>query len=170
MAHPLSFDDPAPAPGRSGRLRADVAALVARCHELGVAYATYEWSPLSDITLGLLLKRAGIQWRYFALEHIGQIVWPPVCGIHLLQVNHQQSRVARRFALRHGLPHVLAGHVSDLTFPHDGHHWSTPEEELADAFAFGDLIPRRLVDEAEASSFRGIDLVRWMRAEIRRYC
>ena len=170
MAHPLSFDDLVPAPGRFERLRSDVAALVARCHELGVAYATYEWSPLSDITLGLLLKRAGIQWRYCALEHIGEIVWPPICGIHLLQVNHAQPRRAQRFALRHGLAHVLAGHVSDLTFAHDGRHWSTPEEELADAFAFADLIPVRMIYEAQASGFRGIDLVRWTRAEIRRYC
>jgi hypothetical protein len=118
-------------------LRADVEALVRRCHELGVLYASDDWSPLRDITLGLLLKRAGIQWR--------------------------------RFALRHGLAHVLAGHVADLTYAHDGHHWENPEEQLADAFAFADLIPDRMLREMQAVGFRGRGLERWVAAEIARY-
>jgi len=72
----------------------------------------------------------------------------------------------RRFALGHGLAHVLAGHVADLTCAHDGHHWEAPEEQLADAFAFTDLMPRRTVLEAQASGFRGPHLERWVRAEI----
>lgn len=64
---------------------------------------------------------------------------------------------------------VLAGHVADLTFAHGGHHWETPEEQLADAFALADLIPRRAFLEAEASGFRGPDLERWTMAEVRRF-
>ena len=150
-------------------LCAAVEELVRRCHELGVLYATDDWSPLSDTTLGLLLRRAGIQWRYCALEQVGQIVWPPVCGVHLLQVDRYQSRAERRFALRHGLAHVLAGHVADLTFAHDGHHGETPEEQLADAFAFADLVPDPMLCEVQAVGFRGRDFERWTRAEVRRF-
>jgi hypothetical protein len=150
-------------------LRADVEALVRRCHELGVRYASDDWSPLSDITLGLLLKRAGIQWRYCELEHAGEIVWPPVCGIHLLQLDRYQSRLERRFALRHGLAHVLAGHVADLTYAHDGHHWENSEEQLADAFALADLIPDRMLCEMQAGGFRDKGLERWVRAQISHY-
>jgi len=166
MATPLPLD-------RSSysvcELRADVARLVKCCHELGVLYASDDWSPLSDITLGLLLRRAGIQWRYCELEHAGEIVWPPVCGIHLLQLDRYQPRLERRFALRHGLAHVLAGHVADLTYAHDGHHWENPEEQLADAFALADLIPDRMLREVKAVGFRGPHLKRWVRAQISRY-
>lgn len=72
----------------------------------------------------------------------------------------------RRFALRHGLAHVLPGQVVDLTDAHNGHHWETPEEQLADAFAFADLMPRGKLLEAEASGFRGPHLERRVRAEI----
>jgi hypothetical protein len=165
MTYPLRIlASPGTAP-----LRAEVETLVRRCHELGVLYASDDWSPLSDITLGLLLKRAGIQWRYCELEPVGEIVWPPVCGIHLLQLDRYQPRLERRFALRHGLAHVLAGHVADLTCAHDGHHWENPEEQLADAFAFADLIPDRMLCEMQAVGFRDKGLKRWVRAEISRY-
>lgn len=133
----------------------EVRRLVARCHQLGVAYATDDWSPLSDITLGLLLRRAGIQWEYVHAEHFGEVVWPPICGTYLLQLNRAQPPAHRRFALRHGLAHVLAGHVADLSFAHDGHHWMCWEERVADAFALADLVPERIGDRA---------------AEVRKYC
>ena len=169
MAPALPLATSSLAPDPAARLRAEVSALIARCHELGVLYAHDDWSPLSDITLGLLLRRAGIQWRYCALEHVGEIVWPPVCGIHLLQVDRYESRAGRRFALRHGLAHVLAGHVADLTFAHDGHHWESPEERLADAFALADLIPDRMLREVEAVGFWGEHLERFVTYETRRY-
>ena len=88
----------------------------------------------------------------------------------LVKCCHQSGvEMERRFALRHGLAHVLAGHVADLTYAHDGHHRETPEEQLADAFAFSDLIPDRMLREVQAVGFRGKDLERWVRAEISRY-
>jgi len=65
--------------------------------------------------------------------------------------------------------HVLAGHVADLTDAQNAHRWETPEEQLADAFAFAGLIPDRMLREVQAVGFRGRNLQRWVTAEIARY-
>src|SRR5579859_5190952 len=112
-----------------------------RATDLGVLYASEDWSPLSDITLSLLLARAGIRWEYTALHGLVEIVWPPICGIHVMLVEKSQLPGEKRFAVRHGLGHVLAGHVAEVSFAHDGHDWSAHEESVADLFAWADLIP-----------------------------
>src|SRR3954469_23382642 len=86
---------------------------------LGVLYADEDWSPLSDLTLALLLKRAGIQWSYAPLAGLCEIVTPPICGMHLMLVESVQTYAERRFAVRHGLAHVLAGHVEEACFVRD---------------------------------------------------
>src|ERR1041384_6578605 len=90
---------------------ASVSKAIARAHELGILYADDDWSPISDLTLALLMKRAGIQWEYAPLEGLVEIVWPPVCGIHVMYLEKEQTPAEKRFAIRHGLGHVLAGHV-----------------------------------------------------------
>ncbi len=167
-----------PSPQRTSHTCADsspsavsdrVRQLVRECHRLGILYASEDWSPLSDITLGLLLERAGIRWRYCDLEHVGEIVWPPVCGVHLMQVNRQQSPGERRLAIRHGLAHVLAGDVAELTFAREGHDWRGREETVADLFALVDLIPDRQLAELRAAGYAPDELARWVYCEIARY-
>lgn len=118
----------------------NVRLLVARAHELGVLYADDDWAPLSDITFALLLERAGVRWRYCAMEGLAEIIWPPVCGIHVMHLAKGQPYAERRFAMRHGLAHVLAGHAMDRVWRQDG---PSMEESVADLFALADLMPDR---------------------------
>ncbi|MGH9659409.1 MAG: ImmA/IrrE family metallo-endopeptidase [Bryobacteraceae bacterium] len=111
------------------------------CERLGVAYNS-EFSPLSDLTFALLLTRAGVRWRYAPLEGgICEIVWPPIYGVHLMQIDKQLTTAERRFAMRHGLAHVLDGHLRDLAPAADSGDWQTYEEAVADLFALVDLVP-----------------------------
>jgi len=111
-----------------------------------VAYNS-EFSPLSDLTFALLLTRAGVRWRYAPLEGgICEIVWPPIYGVHLMQIDKHLTTAERRFAMRHGLAHVLDGHLRDLAPAADGGHWETYEEAVADLFALVDLMPDHQLD------------------------
>lgn len=125
-----------------------VAQLVARTRDLGILYADDDWSPLSDITMALLLERAGIHWQYLPSEGLTEVVWPPVCGIHIMQLAKGQPYAERRFAIRHGLGHVLAGHAMERVWRQEG---PSQEEAVADLFALADLMPDRelakLVDD-----------------------
>lgn len=143
--------------------------MVEAARALGVDYASDTWSPLSDITLGLLLKRAGIRWRYCQLEGMGEIVWPPVCGIYIMHVEKAQTPGEKRLAIRHGLAHVLAGDVDDLAFSHDGHAWQSREETVADLFALIDLVPWRVLSERLAVGYTLEELRWWLFCELRRY-
>jgi hypothetical protein len=142
---------------------------VAECERLGVAYASEDWSPLSDITLALLLDRVGIRWKHLPLEGLCEIVWPPVCGIYVMHIDRCQTPGERRFATRHGLAHVLAGHVDDLAFAHDGHDWQGFEETVADLFALVDAIPDRQINELRAAGYNAGEVERWVYAEIARW-
>ena len=134
-----------------------------------MAFADDDWSPLSDITLALLLERAGIRWKYLPLEGVAEIVWPPICGRHLMFVERHQAPGERRFAIRHGLAHVLAGHVDEISFARDGHDWRGFEESVADLFAIADLVPDRMLREAEEAGLNPVETGRWVQGEIWRY-
>ena len=140
-----------------------------RAELLGVAYASDDWSPLSDITLGLLLKRAGVQWRYAALDGLAEIVWPPVCGVYLLQLERAQPPAEKRLAVRHGLGHVLGGDVADLAFSHDGHECFGHEERVADLFALVDLVPDRELAALRAAHYTFDEQRWWLTCELKRY-
>lgn len=142
-------------------MRAAVRNLLAECEHHGVLYAS-EWSPLSEITLALLFDRCGIRWRHRPMEGLCEIVWPPICGIYVMHIDRDQSSCARRFAMRHGLAHVLAGHVADLAFAHDGRDWSCHEETVADLFALLDIIPGYQLDELRAAGYEPSEVERWI--------
>lgn len=132
-------------------------------------YADEDWSPLSDLTLALLLKRAGVQWSYAPLAGICEIVTPPICGIHLMLVEEVQTNAERRFAVRHGLAHVLAGHVEEACFVRDRDPMSH-EERVADLFAFADLLPQRMIDELVTARYGFFDISCWLIEQMRIYC
>lgn len=136
---------------------------------MGILYADADWSPISDLTLALLLKRAGVAWDYAPLDGLCEIVTPPICGIHLMLVEHLQTPAERRFAVRHGLGHVLAGHVEEAAFVRDRDPFSH-EERVADMFAFGDLLPDRMLAELQAAGYGMFDLSCWVIEQMRRYC
>lgn len=168
MGHAQSNSSTTNAPAYAAA-KAATAAAVRNAHALGVLYADVDWSPLSDITLALLLKRAGVEWSYAALDGICEIVTPPICGIHLMLVEGVQTNAAKRFAVRHGLGHVLAGHVEESCFVRDRDPYSH-EERVADLFAFADLIPQRRIDELVAARYGFFDLSCWIIAEMQRCC
>jgi len=143
--------------------------MVKRAEDLGVLYASDDWAPLSDITLGLLLKRAGIQCRYVPDLGITEAVWPPVCGVHVMHLDRAQSPGERRLAVRHGLGHVLADHVADVIFSHDGHDPMGLEETIADHFALVDLISNRQLGDLRKARYTREEMERWSMCEIRRY-
>lgn len=147
----------------------EVRTLVEQAEQLGVLYASEDWAPLSDITLGLLLKRANIAWRYLPLHGLAEIVWPPICGVHIMQLEREQTPGEKRLAVRHGLGHVLAGHVAEMQFSRGDQDVFGLEETVADLFALMDLIPSRTVGELLAAGYRGAELDRWLTCELRRY-
>jgi hypothetical protein len=146
-----------------------VQAALNKAHELGILYADEDWAPISDLTLALLLKRAGIRWEYAALDGLCEIIAPPICGIHIMLVERAQTPGEKRFAVRHGLAHVLAGHVEEASFVRDRDPLSH-EERVADMFAFADLLPDRMLEEMRAAGYGFFDLSCWVIAQMRLYC
>lgn len=153
---------------RAVAIVATVRQLLLRCErEFLVPYGTDTWSAtLSDLTLALLLSRAGIRWRHAPLEGLCEVVWPPVCGVHVLHVDRCQTTAQRRFAVRHGLGHVLAGHVSNIAYSHDGHAWQLDAETVADLFAMMDLIHDERLGELRAAGYSADELERWIYADL----
>lgn len=142
---------------------------IARARSLAVAYADDDWSPLSDITFALLLKRAGIQWQYQPLRGLVEIVWPPICGVHLILLYDYLAPAERRFAVRHGLAHVLLDHMARGSFARTDHDWREDEEGAADLFALADLVPDRVVQRGIDAGLPRVELERWLQGEIWRY-
>lgn len=138
--------------------------LIAKAHELGVLYADDDWSPLSDITLALLLERAGIRWRYIPMEGVTEVVWPPLHGIHIMHLRKGQPYAQRRFAARHGLAHVLAGHALDNVWSREG--GPSQEERVADLFALADLMPDRELDPVMTSGMTASFIRAHMMAQV----
>lgn len=142
---------------------------MAACDRLGVAYNS-EFSPLSDLTFSLLLTRAGVRWRYAPLEGgICEIVWPPIYGVHLMQIDKHLTTAERRFAMRHGLAHVLDGHLRDLAPAADSGDWRSYEEAVADLFALVDLVPDHHLDTLVQLGASPEKLVESVREETVRY-
>lgn len=60
-----------------------------------------------------------------------------------MQLERDQSPRDRAFAIRHGLGHVLGGHVADFGYSAAADDWDCHEEAVADLFALADLLPDR---------------------------
>jgi hypothetical protein len=142
---------------------------VLACERLGVAYNS-EFSPLSDLTFALLLTRAGVRWKYAPLEGgICEIVWPPIHGVYHMQIDKHLTPAERRFAMRHGLAHVLDGHLRDLAPAAEGGDWQTYEETVADLFALVDLVPDHQLDTLVQAGISHLDFEGAVREEAKKY-
>ncbi len=139
------------------------------CWDLGILYADDDWAPISDINLQLLLRRAGIRVHQLPLYGPAEIVWPAICGTHLMYVERMQTAGEKSLAIRHGLGHVLAGDLADPSCNHDCSHWSGFEEAEADGFAMVDLIPNRLLMQWQAVCETQAELEGYVRDELCRY-
>jgi hypothetical protein len=110
----------------------------ARAHE--PAYAG-PLSPLRTDQVAALLRRAGCHLEVFPFRSTAAAMVLPRCGgVYPLFVNREAERVARVFALRHELAHVLAGDVDGAVFLADD-GYTAREERIADLVALADLVP-----------------------------
>ena len=134
-----------------------------------MGYADPLLGRLSDLTFALLLSRAGVRWKYTELDGACEIVWPPICGVHLIHVERSQTPGEKMFALRHGFAHVLARHVGDLSFAREGHDWRCFEETVADGFALIDLVADRDLRTRLQDGWTWRDVQGWIGLQLRHY-
>lgn len=73
----------------------------------------------------------------------------------------------RRYALRHGLGHVLAGHTC-LGGQRD-RDWTARDEAVADLFALIDVVPSWRLGELIAAGYEQSEVERWVYAEVARW-
>ena len=121
-----------------------VAEAVRQLQRLGVGYDDL-FSPLPDEVLDAALRRLTIRASGHALGTEPnaplELVTPPLYGRYLLLWSTDVDADRRRFALRHGMGHVAAGHVTTPRFLTADGDWMTPDERVADLFALADLVP-----------------------------
>ena len=126
---------------------ADVAVLeatrraIAQLHAMGISYADV-FSPLPEHTLRDALRRLTVRVRD---EPLGrrelEAVSPPVFGRYAMLVSTDLDAAQRGFAMRHGMGHVVAGHVTTVNFLRAQADAMAPEERVADLFALADVAP-----------------------------
>lgn len=125
----------------------DTARAIEQLHRLGIAYA-YLFSPLHEDGLATALRRLTILARG---EHIGrvdlEVVTPPVFGRHVMVYSTDVSPPQRAFAQRHGMGHVAAGHVTEVSYLTSRNDFMRHEERVADLFALADLVPGWKLEE-----------------------
>lgn len=118
-----------------------VADAVGQLQRLGIGYDDL-FSPLPDEALDAALRRLTIRASGHALGTGAlELVTPPLYGRYLLLWSTDVDADRRRFALRHGIGHVVAGHVTTPRFLTAGGDWMAPAERVADLFALADLVP-----------------------------
>ena len=118
-----------------------VADAVRQLQRLGVAYDDL-FSPLPDDALDAALRRLTIRASGHALgTGTLELVTPPLYGRYLLLWSTDVDADRRRFALRHGMGHVAAGHVTAPRFLTADGEWMSADERVADLFALADLVP-----------------------------
>lgn len=107
----------------------------------GILYADL-FSPLHDDGLQDALRRLTIRTRG---ESLGvqdiEAVSPPVYGRYLMLYSTDVDENRRRFALRHGMGHVAAHHVSEVAYLSNRNEHMSHDERVADLFALADLFP-----------------------------
>ena len=121
-----------------------VAAAVRQLQGLGIGYDDL-FSPLPDEAMDVALRRLTIRASGHALgtgtDAPLELVTPPLYGRYLLLWSTDVDADRRRFALRHGMGHVVAGHVTAPRFLTANGDWMAPGERVADLFALADLVP-----------------------------
>jgi hypothetical protein len=117
---------------------------VRQLQRLGIGYDDL-FSPLTDEGLHEALRRLTIRASGHALGTGAnaplELVTPPLYGRYLLLWSTDVDDDRRRFALRHGMGHVVAGHVTTPRFLAADGDWTAPVERTADLFALADLVP-----------------------------
>ena len=126
---------------------ADVAVLeatrraIAQLGAMGIGYADV-FSPLTEDALRDALRRLTVRVRD---EPLGrqelEAVSPPVFGRYAMLVSTDLDDARRGFAMRHGMGHVVAGHVTTVNFLGARSDATSPEERVADLFALADVVP-----------------------------
>lgn len=83
--------------------------------------------------------------RICDLDH-PSLVLPPIAGAFRLLISRELHRATREYVVRHELGHVITGDADEPAVMHFTGH--LPEcEDVADLFAFLDLITREECDE-----------------------
>jgi Zn-dependent peptidase ImmA (M78 family) len=125
------------------------AALLEAVRRQTLPYADDTWSPVGDLTLGMIAARLGAELFEAPLAAgVQEMGIPAYMGNPVVIVNHRIPPPARGFALRHGLAHLVAGELeagqgADVRFMSQVNNWMSLEERRADLFALADLIPDR---------------------------
>lgn len=161
----MKSSSPAFVPSSRRAAWAEALKLVDRCAQLGVPWNA-DFGPHSDLTLALLFKRCWISYSYVPELGVDEIVWPPAYGQHQMMISAELGAGPRRFAMRHGLAHVLAGHNCIAVMNRD---WHGAEETAADLFALLDIIPDVQLEELRAGGRGESEIARWCYAEIARW-
>jgi len=118
-----------------------VADAVRQLQRLGLGYDDL-FSPLPDDAIDAALRRLTIRASGHALgTGTLELVTPPLYGRYLLLWSTDVDADRRRFALRHGMGHVVAGHVTAPRFLTADGDWMSADERIADLFALADLVP-----------------------------
>lgn len=121
-----------------------VADAVRQLQRLGIGYDDL-FSPLPDEAIDAALRRLTIRASGHPLGTGDtaplELVTPPLYGRYLLLWSTDVDADRRRFALRHGIGHVAAGHVDTPRFLTADGDWMAPDERVADLFALADLVP-----------------------------
>lgn len=125
----------------------EVARTIEQLHARGMGYAEI-FSPLHDDGVAELARRNTVLLRTDTLgPGVHEIVTPPTFGRYVMTIASGLDTPRRRFATRHGLGHVVAGHVSELSLLSTVGDWTTHEERVADTFAMADLFPFWMLDD-----------------------
>lgn len=136
-----------------------VADAIHNLHErVGIAYA-HLFSPLHDDGIRDAMRRLTIHSRG---ESLGiqdlEAVSPPVFGRYALLFSTDVDSRRQGFAQRHGMGHVVCGHVTEPTYMSDRNDYMLHQERVADLFALADLFPAHMIDSLRdsRSSWRAI--------------
>jgi hypothetical protein len=117
------------------------AGAIGQLRSMGVPYADL-FSPLHDDALAGALRRLTVRTHGASLgARDVEMVAPPIYGRYLLVYSTDVGVDQRRFALRHGMGHVAAGHVGATTLLTARADSAEPAERVADLFALADLVP-----------------------------
>jgi hypothetical protein len=126
---------------------ADVAAAIRALNARGIPYAGI-FAPITEERLAIAMERIDVLCRVDDLgANVQELVTPPAYGRYVMALSRSLDPQRRAFAARHGVGHVVAGHVSEIAFLSSARDWLTHEERVADLFALADIVPSFLLDE-----------------------